>query len=182
MNKFINLILSGVVLFSLTGCGENTTNLNNAKNINSTQESINTTSHEELVQIPSPFCEYPTLKEAEAAVGFKVKVPTHLPEGYTEESIYVMDNEMVDITYSNGSSQLCFRQQKGTEDISGDYNEYSDINTLVIDKLNVTIKGNEDKVYNAIWTDGDYTFAFTLNTLSEGLENNTMITLISSVQ
>lgn len=182
MNKLITLALCGTILLSLTACGDSSTDTGNSKAQANKTETINTITNEETVQIPSPFIEYATLQEAEAAVGIKVMVPSKLPEGYTQKVIYAVENDMVQIMYSNGENEICFRQAKGVGDISGDYNEYSEINTVTINGVEVTTKGNNNKVNVAIWTSGDYAFSIGADALGTGIEKDTMAEIIDSLQ
>lgn len=182
MNKFITFALCGTILLSLTACGANASDTGNSKGIGSNTESVNSTATNESIEIPNPFKEYDTLKEAEASVGFKIMVPTKLPEDYTQNSIYAIGNDMVQIIYSNGPDNICFRQGKGNEDISGDYNEYEQVTAETVNGLSVTFKGNANKVNTAIWTAGDYSFSIALDASGEGIENEEMTALISSVQ
>lgn len=182
MNKFITFALCGTILLSLTACGANASDAHHSKSIGGSTESINTITADESVEIPNPLKEYVTLQEAETALGFKVTVPANLPEGYVQSSIYAIDNDMVQIIYLNGSSEICFRQGKGNEDISGDYNAYDEVTTETINGMSVTLKGNANKVNTAVWTDGDYSFSITLDASEEGIANEEMIAVISSVQ
>lgn len=182
MNKLMTLALCGTILLSLTACGAKTADTGNLKDTGNSIEYINTITNENAVEIPSSMMEYATLQEAEAELGFEVKVPTKLLENYTEETIYTIGDTMAGIIYSNASSQMTYRQAKGDEDISGDHNEYSEISTRTINGLDVTFKGNNDKVNVAIWTDGEDTFAISIDNLGEGIENDKMTTMISSIQ
>lgn len=182
MNKLFTLALCGTILLSLTACGANFTDKEDSKTQVNKTETVNTITNEDTVQIPSPFIEYATLEEAEAAAGVKVTVPSKLPEGYTQKVIYGVDNDMVEIIYSDGENDICFRQAKRTGDISGDYNEYSEVNTVTINGVEVTTKGNNSKVNVAIWTSGDYAFSIGTDTLGTGIEKDMMTEMIDSIQ
>lgn len=181
MNKLITLALCGTILSSLTACGASATDAGKSKAEANKTEIVNTITNEDTVQIPNPFTEYATLEEAEAAVGIKVTAPSKLPEGYTQKVIYAVEDYMVQIIYSNGENEICFRQAKGAGDISGDYNEYSEVNTVTINGMEVTTKGNNSKVNVAIWTSGDYAFSIETGTLSTGIEKDIMTEMINSI-
>lgn len=182
MNKLITLALCGTILLSLTACGATSIEESNSKDQRTPKESVNTITNEEVVEIPNPFTEYETLQEAKTAVGFKVMVPTKIPEGYMQNGIYAVENNMVEIIYSNGVNQIRFRQGKGNEDISGDYREYSEVNTTTINGVEVTTKGNNSQVNVAIWTNGDYAFSIAFDSLEVGIENDKITEMISSIQ
>lgn len=169
MKKMIVFTLCMSLAFALSGCG----------------------SDKEKVEIPNPFTECATLEEAAAIAGFDLIVPDQI-EGYTDRQISAIDQELIQVDYTNGNTEdansdseisgdeaigdgnnndgsenteaeedpsLYIRKGAGNEDISGDYNEYSETNTLSVDGLSVTVKGDDGKISVAIWTDGDYSFA-----------------------
>lgn len=181
MNKLITLALCGTILSSLTACGASPTDTGKSKAQANKTETVNTITNEGTEQIPNPFIEYATLEEAEAAVGIKVTAPSKLPEGYTQKVIYAVDDYMVEVIYSKGENEICFRQAKGAGDISGDYSEYSEVNTVTINGMEVTTKGNNSKVNVAIWTSGDYAFSIGTDILSIGIEKDIMTEMINSI-
>lgn len=67
----------------------------------------------------------------------------------------------------------------GTEDISGDFTTYSDVNTEEVNGHSVVMKGNNGKVMVATWTDGNYTHAVQITT---GLEHALLVDIVSSIQ
>lgn len=101
-------------------------------------------------QIPNPMVEYDHLFEAEYAVGFPVLVPASL-QGIEMEHIYVVDGRMVQVDYADGA---CYRMAQGTEDISGDYNQYAQTGKLTAERFEITVRGDSDLVSSAWWTDG----------------------------
>ena len=107
---------------------------------------------------------------------------TKLPKGYVQDSIYVIENELIQVIYSDGENEICFRQAKGNEDISGDYNEYEEINAINVSGVEVTTKGNNGKVNLASWTKDGYAFSISSNSSGEGLENSVIDDMIDSVR
>ena len=59
----------------------------------------------------------------------------------------------------NADGRITVRKGTGSEDISGDYNEYSEKETLKIHGLDVLVKGDEGKIFCATWTKDGYSFA-----------------------
>ncbi len=110
------------------------------------------------IGIPNPFVNYETLAEAALAAGFELTAPESI-SGYDETIIQVMNNEMVQIIFLNGDSRVIVRKAAGSDDISGDYNEYSETQVVDVDGVSVTIKGNDGAVKLATWTDNGYTYA-----------------------
>ena len=113
---------------------------------------------EESVQIPNPIKEYNTVDKAKKAVAFTVLMPDAMPEGYVFAGVSTINDELFQISYKNGDSEILYRTAEGTEDISGDYNVYKNEKSLKIAGIDVTIKGNEG-VAKATWTKDGLTYS-----------------------
>ena len=121
-----------------------------------------------------------TLEEAGELAGFDISVPDEIDGGYTQGTIQAVENEMIQVIYTTeAGEEITLRKGTGTEDISGDYNEYAEENTLDVDGTSVTARGNGGLVYAATWTDGTYTYAITA---SAGLESDSVSALVPSIQ
>lgn len=112
-----------------------------------------------LVQIPNPIIEYNTVDEAKASLGIDASIPTALPAGYELSKITTISNTALDLTYVNGESELSYRTAKSLEDISGDYNTYEFTKTAEINGYEVSYSGNGQKVHNAKWNNGEFSFS-----------------------
>ena len=76
------------------------------------------------------------------------------------------DDALNNIDWENvdwNSDSLMVRKAKGNDDVSGDYNSYSEVHSLNIGDLQITVKGENHMIYVATWTDGSYSFAITTN-------------------
>ena len=71
---------------------------------------------EDNVQLPNPIKEYNTLDEAKKAVVFKALVPDAMPEGYTLSWVSTINDEIFQISYKNGDSEILYRTAEGAED------------------------------------------------------------------
>lgn len=122
----------------------------------------------ENTQIPNPWQEYKTVSEAAKATGISFSAPEKF-ESYKVSYVQAMD-EIVEVTYSDGSNEICVRKGRGTDDISGDYNVYKNVSEKKIGGNTVTLKGNGDGVSSASWTDGTYSYSiYSENELSADL-------------
>lgn len=166
MKKLIAIILSAVIAISVAACSNNSTSKDNLQK--------RTTGD----QIPNPWVDCKTITDAEKNVGFTLYAPEKIPIGYTQEAIRTMEKSLFEIIYVNGKNELRFRQGKGSKDISSDYNEYKESNTMTVGNLQVTTKGDNGKVSLATWTDGGYAFAIS----ADGLDNTAISDMISSVK
>ena len=93
------------------------------------------------------------------AVGFPVEDLTSLPFEVRQVTYCSYFNDFAEIDYISDSQSLCYRKAKGTEDISGNYNEYQNDKHLTIHGLDILLKGNSEKYTLAVWTDGTYAYA-----------------------
>lgn len=143
MKKFIIFTFGLLTVLALAGCNKKV------------QE-------EPMAQIPNPFMDYTSLDEAEKAVGFDFTMPEDL-NGTADYAYRVMNGEMLEVICRNaaGEEVARFRKAKGADDISGDYSEYSDVRTDNSLK-NITYRGENGMFTGAIWVDGEYTYALSL--------------------
>lgn len=165
MKKLIAITLCAVMTLSLTACSNNLPSKDNLQK------------QTDGDQIPSPWVDCKTITDAEKNVGFTIYAPEKIPADYTQEAIRTMEKSLFEIIYVNGKNELRFRQGKGSKDISSDYNEYKESNTIAVGNLQVTTKGDNGKVSLATWTDGGYAFAIS----ADSLDNTAISDMISSV-
>lgn len=117
------------------------------------------TAASDTTQIPNPWTECATLADAAALTGYDFTVPDSV-DGYTDISITVLtDEQLTEVQYSSGNARLCLRKAPGSDDISGDYNQYAESNAVDVDGRSVTLQGNDGQVQLATWLDGDYTYS-----------------------
>lgn len=134
---------------------------------------------DENVQIPSPLQEYETLSDATRAVGFELTVPESI-SGSDRRDFLTISGELLQVIYRKGEDETSrIRKAAGTEDISGDYNAYSQVNTTSVDGIQVTLKGNLDKVSLATWTVDGYTYSISVE---DGISSADMTRLVSAVR
>ncbi len=139
MKKLIAFILCGLSVCSLAACASKTATSGNAA-------------------IPNPFVDCATLADAAMLTGFDIIVPDSV-DGFDTRTIQVMDNKMIQVIYTKGDNNLLIRKQAGSDDISGDYSQYSETNTVTLGTLQVTMKGENGMVCLATWADGGYMYA-----------------------
>ena len=134
----------------------------------------NDISSTENVRIPDPFEAFSSIEEAAAAAGFEMTVPD-APAGY-QNVVYRVDQEsqMLEVIYLDNDTEEAkegyrIRKAVGSDDISGDYNSYNETSEVTVSSNTVTLKGNDGKVFVAIWTSGDYTYAIDVDMDGQGL-------------
>ncbi|WP_315074653.1 hypothetical protein [uncultured Clostridium sp.] len=121
--------------------------------------------------------EYKTLDEAEKALNLKVNSLKTVPKGYEMENISTISNEIIQVDYNNGNSNITFRAGKGIDNISGDYNVYQIKNTVKVNGLNVNLQGNKNKEYNlAVWEKDGISYSISAE---NGIDEKTILDMIS---
>ena len=148
------ILLMSVLCLAIIACG---------KKEEIKQETAETTNviQKESTQIPNPFVEVKNLDEASKIAGFTLEVPETY-EDYKQQVIQAIENDMIEVIYleeESGYEGLRIRKAKGTDDISGDYNEYRNVETVKVGDYDVTEKGDEGNIFIATWTDGTYSYA-----------------------
>ena len=130
------------------------------------------------VQIPNPFVSYEDISTAKKALNFEPSLPAYIPEGFILDDISVTGNDFLQIIYrDNNDNSLSFRTAKVNYDISGDYNTYSNTETMKINSIDVTLKGNGNLYYGASWSHNGEAFSVYCN----GIQKDTMLAIIESV-
>ena len=160
MKKLIAIILCGLSVCSLAACASKSATGGNA-------------------EIPNPFVDCATLADAAKLTGFDIVVPDSI-DGYDTRTIQVMDNKMIQVIYAKGDNSLLIRKAAGADDISGDYSQYAETNTVACGSLQVTMKGENGMVSLATWTDGGYTYA--IDAQDVPMNGDTIEALIGNVQ
>ena len=197
--KWMALVLCAVLALSLVACGtsgnntqndttddtsnsttDDTTNDTGSTNSGATDTDTSADTADGSTEIANPYVDCETLEEAGELAGFDISVPDEIDGGYTQGTIQAVENEMIQVIYTTeAGEEITLRKGTGTEDISGDYNEYAEENTLDVDGTSVTARGSDGLVYAATWTDGTYTYAITA---SAGLESDSVSALVPSIQ
>lgn len=122
----------------------------------------------ESVSIVNGMVEVNSIEELSAAVNFPVNEVTGLPFTVENEVYTSYWDEMAQIEYTGEGETAVFRKGTGTDDVSGDYNVYSNVKEITVGANTVTLKGNTDSFTLAVWTDGDYSYSLDISSgLSE---------------
>lgn len=114
------------------------------------------------VQVLPPFRQVDSLDALSEAVGFPVTEVSKLPFDPVSTTYTAYDEGLAEITYTGSGGQTAtYRQSRGSEGNSGDYNLYPDTQTLP--EQNATLKGQDQSYTLALWTDGTYTYSLRLS-------------------
>ena len=100
----------------------------------------------------------------EQAVGFSVEEAEHLPFAPQEVLYTAFDSGLAQVEYrgENGQTAL-LRKSQGTEDNSGDFDQYPDAKTLDTAGIDVTLKGAEGQFTLALWQEDGFSYSLSLS-------------------
>lgn len=147
MKKLLTASALALVLLALAACG-----------------SGGEPAEEENTQIANPWVECANLEEAAELAGFDIAVPDRI-EGYPNTLIQAIEGSTIQVFYydqdpaAGDASNVLIRKGVGTEDISGDYNEYPENETASIHGVDVTLRGSEGKIFTETWTQDGYAYS-----------------------
>ena len=80
----------------------------------------------------------------------------------------------------NGDDRgMIISKSRGSEDISGDFNEYNTVTETEVNGNTVTIKGNGDEFSLALWVSGDYSYSVSV---SSGISENALKEIIEKIK
>lgn len=148
------LACSALLAVSLAACSQPA-----ASDAASTAGSASSSVTSDTSQIPNPWTGCTTLADAAALTGYDFTVPDSV-DGYPDVTIAVLESEqLTEVQYSSGNARLCLRKAPGSDDISGDFNQYAESNAVDVDGRSVNLQGNDGQVQLATWLDGDYTYS-----------------------
>ena len=168
------ILLMSLLCLAIIACG---------KKEETKQETTETTNvtQEQDYGVPNPYEIVDTLDEASKIAGFTLSVPASY-EDYKKQVIQAIEDDMIEVIYFNDtdSEGLRIRKAKGTDDISGDYNEYKDVEIVKVGDFQITEKGSEGSISVATWNDGTYSYA--IDVAEASLTKDTIANLVSNIK
>lgn len=197
MKKTLLFILCCVLMFGFYSCGTSKIEENRdmqkiaaEKNIMPQQEeNVLTDTGNNVgigggIQLPNPYFNFDTLEEAEEMAGFTITLPEKedLPDWIIKTDYRATKSNLIEIIYpgdENYKREIRLRKaMSDMEDISGDYNSYEKESLIEINGKKITVRINNDKIYGAIWRNGD--FAYSIG-ISDGVSSENLEKLISII-
>ena len=161
MKKLFAVIMMLLTILSLAACGSSTDS-----------------DEPDIIGMPNLFTDFNTLAEAEKQTGFYITLPDAIVS--SNNKIYrAMNDEMLAVIYVNGEDETGrIRKARGSEDISGDYNEYAETETVSDGGIDVLLKGDAGLVKLAVWTNDGYAYSVSSEA---GMTADEMMALVSAV-
>jgi len=101
--------------------------------------------------------------ELARAVGFPVEELSGLPVKAEKVEYLSCFGELAQITWSGAEGTAVFRKTAGSGDPSGDYNIYETVARREVGEIQVTLKGQGDKISLAVWESGGFSYSFSID-------------------
>ena len=176
MKRCIALAMSAALALSITACGNSSKPAASQSGSSSDASSVEVG---ENTQIPNPWQDFESLEEAVKAVGFDFVAPDTLAGCDKIAYQAIPDDQIVEVLYLNGEErQVSVRKAASSENISGVYTQFDQVEQVEVDGRSVTMSGDGETVSLTTWTDGDYSFSVYAD---NGLAQGDMAQLVSQI-
>lgn len=123
-----------------------------------------------------------SIEELSDKVGFKVsEIDTAtIPFKINTVSYLAYPDKLAEIKYSgNADEQVSYRESTGSEDISGDYNSYQQIDTIKVLNIEIVLKGENGIYKTAVWQNEGHSYSLGI---SAGADKRTWEKILMSVK
>lgn len=167
-NRIVALLLCLSMGAALVACGENhtadsasgTQSNTPAATADSTSSAQQRAPESENDNMVNPWVDAENQDDAQQQAGLTIQLPSSLPAEYGAPTFRVIPDDILETNYAgNGDAEICIRKAVGTEDPSGDYNQYSGSQQVKVGDMEVTMKGNDGGVSLAVWQDGSNAYS-----------------------
>ena len=98
-------------------------------------------------------------EELSEKLGFDVAELGYLPFEAQEIEYCSYWGNMAQISYRNGDDEVMFRQARGSDDISGDFNVYETVLTVEITGAKAELRGTDGEFSGAVWQKDGFTYS-----------------------
>lgn len=97
--------------------------------------------------------------ELSEKLGFDVAELGYLPFEAQEIEYCAYWGDMAQISYRSGDDEVTFRQARGSDDISGDYNVYGTVLTVEINGAEAELRGKDGEFSGAVWQKDGFAYS-----------------------
>ncbi len=118
---------------------------------------------EQDMQVTWEYQEYDSAQALSAQMGYEVCDLEGLPFEPQTVVYASIGTDLAQIEYETGDTSVCYRKSPGTEENSGDYNEYEKIDTISAGGQQVELRGSADGYVLAVWTDGAFSYSLSFS-------------------
>lgn len=134
---------------------------------------------DELSSAVADMVECTSAEELSEKAGFQVTDIAELPFEAETTSYTWCWGTFAQIEYAGNDDTVLYRKAVGNDDISGDYNEYEQVEIKQLGNVSITVKGNDDLYYLAIWQEDGYTCSISDDC---GLELDKFVQMVESLR
>lgn len=107
---------------------------------------------------------YRNAAELSEKFGFEIHDITALPFEAESVSYSIISESFAEVVYcGKNDEECCFRVGRDTEDISGELDEFTSIESVQLNNTDVTLKGYDGKYHLASWIKDGHFFSVSLN-------------------
>lgn len=153
--KYVGMAAGLVVLIAACAVMPNVLTKNGDQNQDQTPEGD--------TQVTWDYQEYDSAQALSEQMGYEVSDIEGLPFD-PQTTVYAsIGTDLAQIDYQTGDTSACYRKSLGTEDNSGDYNQYEKVDTVSAGDIQVELRGADDGYVLAVWTDGTYAYSLSLS-------------------
>ena len=156
--RLLSGLLCVICVLSLCACGNQT----NETVVIPEQDTDDVTEYLKenppVVQITNPWSDCETIEEAEDIAGFDFD-SVKSAEVNTISVMKGIDYNIIQISFYDGENKITIRKGDTEDSISGDYNVYTQEDTIIINETTVNIKGNENLYSLAEWVKDEYSYS-----------------------
>lgn len=182
-------VLGMMMVLSITACAEKAELKNTGteptaqettteEKAQETVEAESVENAENMIGMPNPFTDHDSLKEAEKDAGFEIQIPDEI-RGAKAVEFRNLGTKMLEVIYYDGDTEVArVRKGIGTDDISGDYNEYEAEETVDAADTQVTLKGSADGYALAVWNADGYAYAVSV---TKEISKDEMLQLVFNI-
>lgn len=111
--------------------------------------------------MPNPWTDQQTMEDAQQAVGFSFQTPKTI--GVMKPvCIQTLESDIIQVFYqqtADSEEHVLLRKGFGSQDISGDYNAYSQSTVEFIGGSQVTLQGDDGMMMLATWVSGRFSYS-----------------------
>ena len=134
---------------------------------------------DELSSAVADMVECTSAEELSEQAGFPVTDITELPFEAETTSYTWCWGTFAQIEYAGNDDTVLYRKAAGNDDISGDYNEYEQVEIKRLGNVTITVKGNNGLYYLTTWQADGYTCSISDD---RGLELDKFMQMVESLR
>ena len=122
----------------------------------------------EIVGMPNPWTDQKDMQAAELATGFPFQIPKAIGALKPME-IQTLEQDIIQVFYreeADSEEYVLLRKGFGNQDVSGDYNDYSESAVKMVGDYQVTEQGEDGRVLLATWTKGQFSYSISVPSMT----------------